>query len=173
MCECDHRLLAMRFRIGRVGFRRQVRRGQNRYDVSRLSSVVSTTGDNRRTGKDEYQQKLAGLLDTSPEDTCEEQWNVLRSALTEAAAEVLGQRRRRKAIWYVEARDIIEPRLRERKSAYRRWIDEGRHDADFACYRNAIRTARNAVRECTNKWFVSLPEKIESQGLILHGCGRA
>ena len=93
LCGSDHRLLAIRFRSGRVRFRRQVRRGQNRHDVSRLSSVVSTTGDNRRTGKVEYQQKLAGLLDASPEDTCEEQWNVLRSALTEAAAEVLGQRR--------------------------------------------------------------------------------
>ena len=91
MCECDHRFLAMRFRIRRVVvFRRQVRRGHNRYDVSRLSSVVSITGDNRRTGKDKYQQKLAGLLDTSSEDACEEQWNVLRSALTETAAEVLG-----------------------------------------------------------------------------------
>ena len=163
----------MRFRIGRVGFHRQVRRDQNRYDVSRLSSVVSTIGDNRRTGKDEYQQMLAGLLDTSSEDTCEDQWNVLRAASAEAAAEVLGQQRRMQAIWYVKAKDIIEPRLRERNSAYRRWIDGGRRDVDFACYRNARRTAKNAVRECKNKWFVSLAEKIESQGLILHGCGRA
>ena len=32
---------------------------------------------------------------------------------------------------------------------------------DYVCYRNARRTARNAVRECKNKWFVSLAEKIE------------
>ena len=53
--------------------------------------VTRTTSDDHRTGKGEYQQTLAGLLDTSPEGTCEEQQNVLRSALTEAAAEVLGQ----------------------------------------------------------------------------------
>ena len=44
---------------------------------------------------------------------------------------------------------------------------------DFACYQNAKRTAKNAVRECRNKLFFSLADKIESQGLILHGCGRA
>ena len=96
-----------------------------------------------------------------------------RSALTEAAAEVLGQRMRRQVVWNVEARDVIGPRLRERNSAYCRWINLGRRDLDFACYRSARRTAKNAVRECKNKWFVSLAERIVSQGLILHGCGRA
>ena len=134
--------------------------------------VTRTTSDDHRTGKGEYQQTLAGLLDTSPEGTCEEQRNVLRSALTEAAAEVLGQRRRRQADWYVEARDVIEPLLGECNSAYRRWIDGGRRDVDYACCRNARCTARNAVRKCKNNWFVSLAERIE-KSIILHRCGRA
>ena len=44
---------------------------------------------------------------------------------------------------------------------------------DYACCQNARCTARNAVRKCKNNWFVSLAERIESQGLILHRCGRA
>ena len=161
MCGSDHRLLAMRFRVGRVRFRRQVRRRPCRYDVSRLSKVVSVADEQRRTGKDEYQEQLAGLLRIPTDTSCEEQWNVMRSALTEAAETTLGRGRRRQVDWYVEARDTIEPLLEVRNSAHRRWIAGGRRDADYAEYRTARRVARNAVRDAKNRWFTSLAEKIE------------
>ena len=55
----------------------------------------------------------------------EEKWQVIKSALCEAANSTLGTSLRKKADWFEESVGVLKPLLEERRGAYLKWLHNG------------------------------------------------
>ena len=78
--------------------------------------------------------------------TVEEKWEVMKSALCDAARSTLGTSSRKKVDWFEENAGVLTPMLRKRKEAYLKWLDTGneRERKNFAELR---RKAREVARD--------------------------
>ena len=54
----------------------------------------------------------------SEDGTIEEKWSVIRSAMVEAATEVLGHEKKHQPDWFRENEDSIEPFFKRRNQLY-------------------------------------------------------
>eukprot|EP00117_Sycon_ciliatum_P015630 scpid74294/ scgid15399/ Craniofacial development protein 2; p97 bucentaur protein len=165
-CGSDHSLLAMRFRLGRVRWRKPAAHSKRaRFATCRLPDIVSTDDNGQvRRVVDEYQDSIAARLRgaADPCSTVDEKWNNIRSAMTDAAQSALGRQGRRQPDWFADSRDTLKPLLVERNACHRSWITNGRRNDDYQKLRTARRQARQAVRTAKNQWFATVAGRVES-----------
>ena len=91
------------------------------------------------------------------EGSVEEQWQVTKSALCEAANSTLGPSLRKKTDWFEESAGVLRPMLEKRRGAYLKWLDT-RERKKFAEMRSV---ARRAVRDAKNSWFLRKAQEAE------------
>ena len=81
--------------------------------------------------------------------TVEEKWKVMKTALCETAASVLGTACNRQEDWFMESGDGLRPLLEERNRLHALWLNTG-SDGDKRKFVKACTKARQAVREAKN-----------------------
>ena len=60
------------------------------------------------------------------DDSVARRWDVVRTALTSAAEEVLGTTTRHQPDWFQESLDQLQPLLNSRNEAYTKWLGSGK-----------------------------------------------
>ena len=75
----------------------------------------------------------------------EEKWDVMKSALCEAAGSILGSARKRQADWFRENEAVLKPLFDERSRLHALWLSTERRD------RKKFVGARRAARRAA--WF--------------------
>ena len=156
-CNTDHQLLRIKLSAKGKGVYSQARRKSSvcrrRFAVSRFMSRCgeNSSGDKVR---DAYTERVSTKAMEMWEDngTVEEKWASIRSALVEAAEEVLGHEKRQHPDWFQESSEILEPLLQRKNLLYTKRLCSGRA-ADHQKYLNILRDARRAVRNAKDTWF--------------------
>ena len=59
------------------------------------------------------------------EETVEEKWRAMRTALVDTAGETLGKAKRSQPDWFLDAENTIRPFLQARNAAYTKWLATG------------------------------------------------
>ena len=84
--------------------------------------------------------------------TVEEKWEVMKSALCEAAGSILGSANKRQEDWFRENETQLRPLFEERSRLYALWLSTG-SERDKRKFARARRAARRAMRMVKNAWF--------------------
>ena len=87
------------------------------------------------------------------EGSVEEQWQVMKSALCEAANSTLGTSLRKKADWFEESAGVLRPMLENRRGAYLKWLATG-NEKERKKFVEMRSVGRRAVRDVKNSWFL-------------------
>ena len=153
-CNTDHQLLPIKLRMTKLYVKHsQTSRLTTRFDVSKLTGpLVDESG--KDTPRGAFQDLASGLAveEWKEDGSVDEKWNAIRSALTGAAKEVLGERKRSDLDWFEESAAKLEPLFQKRHQLYVKWLSSG-----LACdkqkFSQARSDARRAVRAAKNAWF--------------------
>ena len=92
----------------------------------------------------------------------EEKFCTLRSALTEAAKEVLGKERRRHPDWFRENIETLEPLFHKRNQLYAKYLSS-KSETDRRSFAEARRLACKATTTAKNAWFQSKAEEAQKE----------
>lgn len=90
----------------------------------------------------------------------EEKWKVIKEGMCKAAALVLGQEKRRQPDWFCNNSEIIEPLIRDRNTAFAKWL-RSKSARDRQKYVSMRRKAAREVKRCKNTWFQEKANEIE------------
>ena len=188
-CNTDHMMLKVKLQFGNKHFRGdRTRSSVGRFDVSKLQGrCVDERGKERREGggwqkvkEEEGRGKFASRVcakmkeQWSSRGSVEEKWDVMKSALCEAAGSILGSARKRHADWFRESEAVLKPLLDERSRLHARWLSTG-SERDRKKFAEARRAARGAVRMAKNAWFqrkASEAERGKNGGKVIWRCIR-
>ena len=134
-----------------------------RYDVEGLIARTGTRSEETSV-KDKYLQAVLekACRDWHEEANVEDKWLAVRSGLVNAAGEELGEAGCHQPDWSQEFLSSLKSLLEVRNAAYSRWLGSGRQ-ADLRRFRKARGTARRAIREAKNTWFLRKAEEIERE----------
>ncbi len=151
-CNTDHHLVVMKLQLerssggtGRKGVKTR------KLDVTRLKEGC---GDEEESMKDRYLQEV---LQRAGDSWCESagvehKWSAVKTALTNAAEEVLGKADRLQPDWFQESIAQLQPLLAARNAAYSKWLGT-KSVMDLSRFRQARNAARRAIRKAKNDWF--------------------
>ena len=104
----------------------------------------------------------------------EEKWDVMKSALCEAASSILGSARKRQADWFRKNEAVLKALFEESSTLHALWLSTG-SERDRKMFAGAHRAARRAVRMAKNAWFqkkASEAERGKNSGKVIWRCIR-
>lgn len=159
-CNTDHQLLLIKLRVkGKGGHHQPARRsGRKQFAVEHLTGRTESNSAYREA----YSENVSMRVEENwgGNGTVEEKWSVIRSALVEAATEVLGHGKKRQPDWFQENEDSLEPFFKRRNHLYSKWLSSNRAP-DYRKFVKARQEARKAVREAKNTWFREKSDKAQ------------
>ena len=142
-------MLKVKLQIGRKTYGSGCKRSiVGKFDVS------NTDERERETTRGKFVNKVCVTMKETwcSDGTVEEKWDVMKSALCEAAGSVLGSASKRQADWFRENEALLRPLFEERSRLYALWLSTG-SERDKRKFAGARRAARRAVRMAKNGWF--------------------
>ncbi len=161
-CNTDHHLVVMKLQLerssggtGRKGVKTR------KFDVTRLKEGC---GDEEESMKERYLQEV---LQRAGDSWCEsagveDKWSAVKTALTNAAEEVLGKADRLQPDWFQESIAQLQPLLAARNAAYAKWLGT-KSVMDLSRFRQARNDARRAIRKAKNDWFQDKASEVETE----------
>ena len=163
VCNTDHHLVCMRLRLKKPYRRR--RQGvveRRRFDVTQLRTCADNDSGCGAPLKVKFvEEVLKRAHAVWPTDgDVDEQWSVLRTALTESTASVLGYEKSYQPDWFRESFNTLDPLLQQRNGLYTSWISTGKQK-DYVRFKQARGEVRRAIRRAKNDWFVAKAAEIE------------
>ena len=96
----------------------------------------------------------------NPEADGERKWNDIKEGMNKAAAQVLGQVKRRQPDWFRDNQQAIEPLISKRNAAFSRWL-RSQSPRDRQRYVEMRRRAAHEVKHCKNVWFQEKAKEVE------------
>lgn len=153
-CNTDHMMLKAKLQIGKKTFRSGSKKDKaGKFDVSKLQGRC-TDERGRETTRGKFVNKVCATMKEAwcSDGTVEEKWEVMKSALCEAAGSILGSANKRQADWFRENETQLRPLFEERSRLYALWLSTG-SERDKRKFARARRAARRAMRMVKNAWF--------------------
>ena len=144
----------MKLQIGKKTFRSGSKKGiARKFDVSKLQGRC-TDERGRETTRGKFMNKVCTTMKEAwcSDGTVEEKWEVMKSALCEAAGSILGSASKRQADWFRENEAQLRLLFEERSRLYVLWLSTG-SERDKRKFAGARRAARRAMRMVKNAWF--------------------
>ena len=175
MCNTDHMMLRLNVRIKKKPPSKQEVKKGRKFDVAQLGRGSGGTR-NKDTVREKYVAEVSRRLKDGwcEEGSVEEQWQVMKSALCEAANSTLGTSLRKKADWFEESTGVLRPMLEKRRGAYLEWLDTG-NERERTKVAEMCSVVRRAVRDAKNSWFLRKAQETECgkhRGKVVWSCIR-
>ena len=146
-CDTDHQLLRIKMRLSKLYQTTRSVVNPHRYDISKLAGPsLDENGKDTPKGRFQVASKFA-KEQWKVDGLNQEKWEVLRSALTDAAKSVLGVEKCRQPDWFRTHSPEEEPALPEMA---------GKWSQHVFC-----RARSQAVRAAKNAWFTSKAEEAQ------------
>ena len=124
-----------------------------RWDVAKLHSKGT---DERRmeTTRERFLKSIGEKLmkEWDKATRVEGKWDILKSALSETAEEVLGHEHKKQPDWIRESEVDLKPLVAERNRLYALWLATG-SERDRKRHAAARRVVRQAVRAAKDAWL--------------------
>ena len=158
-CWTDHRLIMAKVHM-------QVRpplrlRGPKRrqLDCTRLGNP-----DARNDFRRSLAEKLGGVEVSlsSSENTMDQNWNSISSALYEAAAETIGYKSKNHQDWFDENSETIHDLLKDMHKAHRAALTNPSSSSTRQKWQEARREVQRATRVMQNEWWTKKANEIQS-----------
>ena len=158
-CWTDHRLIVATVHM-------QVRpplrlRGPRR---KQLDCTHLENPDARNDFRRSLAEKLGGMESSlnSPENTMDQKWNSISSALYEAAAQTIGYKSKNHQDWFDDNSDTIHKQLKDMHKAHRATLENPSSVSTRQKWQRARREVQRTLRRMQNEWWMKKAHQIQS-----------
>ncbi|KAJ4935851.1 hypothetical protein JOQ06_017378, partial [Pogonophryne albipinna] len=158
-CWTDHRLIMAKVHMKvRPPLRLQGAR-RRRLDCTRLENP-----DARNEFRCSLAEKLGGieLSLSSSENTMDQKWNSISSALYEAAAQTIGYKSKNHQDWFDENSETIHDLLKDMHRAHRATLKSPSSSSTRQQWQRIRREVQRATRVMQNEWWTKKAHEIQS-----------
>ncbi|KAJ4918209.1 hypothetical protein JOQ06_023050 [Pogonophryne albipinna] len=158
-CWTDHRLIMAKVHMQvRPPLRLQGPR-RRRLDCTRLENP-----DARNEFRCSLAEKLGGieLSLSSSENTMDQKWNSISSALYEAAAQTIGYKSKNHQNWFDENSEIIHDLLKDMHRAHQATLKSPSSSSTRQQWQRIRREVQRATRVMQNEWWTKKAHEIQS-----------
>ncbi|XP_076442022.1 uncharacterized protein LOC143281001 [Babylonia areolata] len=109
----------------------------------------------------ELEDRLKAEVSSSQEPDPEEQWQRLKTALQNSAADVAGFSTRKNRDWFDENDVEIQNLIQEKRASHARLLASKDDNTAKAAHRTVCSTLQSKLREIQNNWWLKLAEKTQ------------
>ena len=159
-CSTDHRLVRMKYRLPDVVQQRYHHDARSRprkfavHQFNRKPFMSEEEAERVATVRAEYCASLESRLATYDRASSVDcKWSTVKSAVVDAAEQVVGRDKRRMPDWFRDNALVLEPLLESRNTLYSQWLRSGR-DSDHRAFKEARGRARTGIRKAKTTWLM-------------------